>query len=70
MFFVFITLQESEPGKDEGYSFECIFSILISLPFVGVGNINRLTTSKPYDHMQAKRMCSIVLKTISPLAGV
>ncbi len=54
--FSFSSLCKSlNPVKMKGYSFECIFSILISLPFVGLSNINRLTTSALYSHMQAKK---------------
>ena len=33
----------------------CIFSILISLPFVGVKNVNRLTNSVMYNYIEAKK---------------
>lgn len=54
--FSFSSLCKSlNPIKMRGYSFECIFSILISLPFAGIGNVNRLTNSALSKHMEARK---------------
>lgn len=54
--FSFSSLCKSlNPVKMKGYSFECVFSILISLPFVGIKNVNRLTNSALYNHIEAKK---------------
>ena len=54
--FSFSSLCKSlNPIKMKGYSFECIFSILISLPFAGIGNVNRLTNSVLSKHVEAQK---------------
>lgn len=54
--FSFSSLCKSlNPVKMKGYSFECVFSILISLPFAGINNVNRLTNSPLYHYLEAKK---------------
>jgi len=54
--FSFSSLCKSlSPFKMRGYSFELVFSILCSLPFVGVKNINQLKNSSLSAHIQAKK---------------
>lgn len=43
------------PFKQRGYSFESVFSCLISLPFLGIRSVNSLTGSALSEHIQAKK---------------
>jgi len=43
------------PFKQRGYSFESVFSCLISLPFLGTQSVNSLTGSVLSAHIQAKK---------------
>jgi predicted nucleic acid-binding Zn finger protein len=54
--FSFSTLCKSlNPVKVRGYSFECIFSILISLPFVGIKTVNAVISSVMASHIEARK---------------
>jgi hypothetical protein len=43
------------PLKQKGYSFESIFSILISLPFLGLPTVHSFTDSVLAEHIQARK---------------
>jgi len=43
------------PLKQKGYSFESIFSILISLPFLGLPTVHSFTGSVLAEHIQARK---------------
>jgi hypothetical protein len=43
------------PFKQRGYSFESVFSCLISLPFLGIRSVHSLTGSALSEHIQAKK---------------
>ena len=43
------------PVKIKGYSFESIFSILISLPFVGIKTVNAVKSSVMASHIEARK---------------
>ena len=43
------------PLKLHGYSFELVFSCLISLPFLGLNSVNSFTNSLLGSHIQAKK---------------
>ena len=43
------------PFKQRGYSFESVFSSLISLPFLGFQSVHSFTSSALSDHIQAKK---------------
>jgi len=43
------------PLKQKGYSFESIFSILISLPFLGLSTVHSFTGSVLTEHIQARK---------------
>jgi predicted nucleic acid-binding Zn finger protein len=43
------------PFKQRGYSFESVFSCLISLPFLGIKSVHSLTGSALSAHIQAKK---------------
>jgi predicted nucleic acid-binding Zn finger protein len=49
------TCKSLNPLKLRGYSFECIFSILICLPFLGLRTINSLTDSFLASHIDAHK---------------
>jgi len=54
--FSFSTLCKSlNAVKVRGYSFESIFSILISLPFIGIKTVNTLNTSFMAAHIEARK---------------
>jgi hypothetical protein len=43
------------PFKQRGYSFESVFSCLISLPFLGLQSVHSFTSSALSEHIQAKK---------------
>jgi len=55
--------------KQRGYSFESIFSILISLPFLGLPTVHSFTGSVLAEHIQAGRDVFYRLKNYTGFAG-
>lgn len=53
------------PLKKKGYSFEMIFSCLITLPFLGLQSVNAFTGSVMTDHIKAKKDAFYRLKNSS-----
>jgi hypothetical protein len=43
------------PFKQRGYSFESVFSCLISLPFLGLNTVHSFTASAMSEHIKAKK---------------
>jgi len=47
------------PFKQRGYSFESVFSCLISLPFLGLQSVHSFTNSVLSEHIQAKPLLGL-----------
>ncbi len=55
------------PLKKRGYSFEMIFSCLISLPFLGLSSVNSMATNAITDHIKARKDVFYRLKNSSSI---